>query len=102
MARLLPRPHLLFLICSSIFLAGCQHPMGPSAADRPSTAHPFIDARNFPATANPVETCVVKVSLEKVPDPKNDSLVAAQKEPECSTVQLGDDFAHLLKILKDH
>ena len=101
MARLFPRPHGLLLVCSMVFLAGCQHSMGPSGAGQTAAAHPFVDARNFPVTASPVEPCVVKVSLEKVPDPKNESLVAAQKEPESSTVQLGDDFAHILKILRD-
>ncbi len=74
--------------------------MGPSGAGQTAATHPLIDARHFPAAASPVEPCVVKVSLEKVPDPKNESLVA-QKEPESSTVQLGDDFAHILKILRD-
>jgi hypothetical protein len=103
MARLFPRPLVLLLACSSVLLAGCQHPIPPSGAgpqDAPAP-HPFIDARSFPQPAVPTAPCVVKVSLEKVPDSKDESLVASGKEPGSASVQLGDDFAHILKILRD-
>lgn len=85
------------LLSSPIWLTGCQHPVGQfTAAPEPPRGRAMIFA-----SSGDVIPCAVKVALPKTPESRDASLVAAA-QPESSTVQLGDDFARLLGILRNH
>ena len=112
MSRLLRNSWVLLLACSPIVLPGCQHPLAPSAArQRPARIGQTLVAtdattcgtrtRQFSAPIAGAEVCALDLDLDlaESPQPKDEPAAASvQKEPECATVQLGDDFAHLLKL----
>jgi hypothetical protein len=109
MTRLLRNPYVLFLLCSPIVLAGCQHPLAPPVTARQTTwgNHALVDAQlttpgdeamQCAAPAVESEVWVLDLGLPDSPKPKDASLVATvQKRPDSLTLQLGDALLLVLK-----
>jgi hypothetical protein len=80
---------MIFLVCSTIALAGCQHPLAPSfPAPEPAAAY----------TPPQTEACALELGLPEIPKPEEQPPMAAvEKKPECLTGQAGDAFLLVLK-----
>jgi hypothetical protein len=102
----LPRiPRVLLLMCSTILLAGCQHPLAPSAGRQSAginqarvNAKPQVEqAMYFPPRGVKGAPCVFDLCAPDSPDSKDETLIASNPKEPALTGQLGDALVLVLK-----
>jgi hypothetical protein len=99
--RMIRSPRTLFLTCLIFVLAGCQHPLAPSAINRAA-----LDARATarlrkapPATDAPVQVvaCVADSNQTDDPRSKGSPQIASAQKDDSIEGQLGDALLVVFK-----